>query len=291
MNPALKKSAVVTGTFIILASASSLAWASGVTIPNSFTSGTPAKASEVNGNFSAVKTAVDDNDARISGVIANTQAGALKTAVDANTAAITAINGTNTTQNTDITNLKGNLTGGTCVTNNADDVMVRVGPICVDKYPASLWSSTAASPSATAITSMPAGCTVEGAGCSGADIIVAQSRATPGSALKDAVTITYAQAARACANAGKRLLTRGEWVMARGDAAIVGMTTDGVAEFIDAVGTDESNGASGVMQAGYVGQNLGAGSPGPVGQLDFFANQPYNATLATGTWLGFRCAR
>src|SRR5881296_3886733 len=30
-----------------------------------FTAGTPAKASEVNGNFSAVKTAVDDNASRI----------------------------------------------------------------------------------------------------------------------------------------------------------------------------------------------------------------------------------
>jgi hypothetical protein len=30
-----------------------------------FTSGTPAKASEVNGNFTAVKTAVDDNQAQI----------------------------------------------------------------------------------------------------------------------------------------------------------------------------------------------------------------------------------
>lgn len=37
----------------------------------SFTAGTPARAAEVNGNFTAVKTAVDDNDARIT---ANTQA-------------------------------------------------------------------------------------------------------------------------------------------------------------------------------------------------------------------------
>jgi hypothetical protein len=36
-----------------------------VTIPNTFTSGTPAVAAEVNANFTAVKTAVDDNDTRI----------------------------------------------------------------------------------------------------------------------------------------------------------------------------------------------------------------------------------
>ncbi len=37
-----------------------------VTIPNEFQSNTPARASEVNENFSAVKSAVDDNDSRIS---------------------------------------------------------------------------------------------------------------------------------------------------------------------------------------------------------------------------------
>lgn len=41
----------------------------------SFTAGTPARAAEVNGNFTAVKDAVDDNDARIT---ANTQALAAK---------------------------------------------------------------------------------------------------------------------------------------------------------------------------------------------------------------------
>ena len=41
--------------------------AGSVTIPNTFTANTTAKASEVNANFSAVKTAVDDNDNRIKG--------------------------------------------------------------------------------------------------------------------------------------------------------------------------------------------------------------------------------
>lgn len=44
---------------------SSVAVAGSVTIPNTFTSGTPAVAGDVNDNFTAVKTAVDDNDARV----------------------------------------------------------------------------------------------------------------------------------------------------------------------------------------------------------------------------------
>jgi len=36
-----------------------------VTIPNSFTAGTPARAAEVNSNFTAVATAVNDNDSRL----------------------------------------------------------------------------------------------------------------------------------------------------------------------------------------------------------------------------------
>lgn len=42
-------------------------FASTLDIPNEFQSGTPARASEVNENFNAVKTSVDDNNAQLSG--------------------------------------------------------------------------------------------------------------------------------------------------------------------------------------------------------------------------------
>jgi hypothetical protein len=40
-------------------------WASDVRLPNTFEAGERARASEVNANFNAVKSAVDDNDERI----------------------------------------------------------------------------------------------------------------------------------------------------------------------------------------------------------------------------------
>lgn len=44
---------------------SSTAWAGTLTIPNTFTAGSPAVAADVNANFTAGKTAVDDNNTRI----------------------------------------------------------------------------------------------------------------------------------------------------------------------------------------------------------------------------------
>lgn len=59
------------------------------TITNTFSSGTTAVASQVNANFSAAKTAIDDNDSRI------TTVEALFTGSDANTALALAANGAN----------------------------------------------------------------------------------------------------------------------------------------------------------------------------------------------------
>ena len=69
--------------------ACSLTMAGPVTVPNAFTAGTTARASEVNENFSAVETAVDDNDSRISSN-ANAVAGIATndTAISGNTTAI-----------------------------------------------------------------------------------------------------------------------------------------------------------------------------------------------------------
>lgn len=62
------KRATLIASFLIPCSCLAPAFAGPVTGLTTFTSGTAAKASEVNGNFNAVKTAVDDNDSRITNV-------------------------------------------------------------------------------------------------------------------------------------------------------------------------------------------------------------------------------
>jgi len=63
MNQTIRRILIVIGLMLV---AYSHAHAGEVTIPNTFSAGTPAVADEVNANFAAVETAVDDNAANIS---------------------------------------------------------------------------------------------------------------------------------------------------------------------------------------------------------------------------------
>jgi len=252
------------------------------------------------GKMTTIKDAVNDNDTRISGVINNTLDSALKTKVDGNTTDITDLTGRVTANEDDITSLTTSVTNlqtgaGTCVTNNASDGMERVGALCVDKYPASLWDGNTAG--AAAVTSIVGCATDGGTGCGG---IFAQSRATPGTALKDATTITWARAARACANAGKRLLTPGEWIMARsfgsGVLSGAGMFIDGNSEWVDAVvatsPTEDNTGfdGNGLFGVGRMGPAIGgSGGSQASGVVGFLASGAYTDTGAST--VGFRCAR
>ena len=82
--------------------------ASSLSIPNSFTAGTPAVAAEVNGNFTAVQTAVDDNDTRIAALeaaLATLQADLVSANAD-----ITSLQSTVTSQSSDIASLQSTVT-------------------------------------------------------------------------------------------------------------------------------------------------------------------------------------
>ena len=245
-----------------LATASSAVLATDVTIPNTFTSGTAAVAAEVNDNFTAVKTAVDDNDGRITtnataittkadatavtaeiaAAVASkansadvTAAIAAAVAPKANSADVTAdiaaavapkANSADVTadiaaavapkaNSADVTALQqnGNPTGVACAGNDASDFMVRVGPLCVDKYEASVWDS--ASGGGTQFGDPDVGgddypCTDDANGCTATNTIYARSEA----GVNPSSNITWFQAQQACAASGKRLLTNAEWQMA-----------------------------------------------------------------------------
>ena len=182
----MKKMAYFVGGVVVAVSVAGVAGS--LTVPHSFTENTVIKSSEMNANFTAVKDAVDDNDGRI------------------------------TTNTTDIGNLTNRVdaleTNASCPTD-----MVQVGPICVDKYEASVWSSAdgtgtqygvAGDDYASAGESSNGaadGCQDNGEKC-GSIYAVSKGSVTP------STNITWFQAQQACANVGKRLLTNAEWQMA-----------------------------------------------------------------------------
>jgi len=63
--------------FTLIITSSSVC-ATGVTIPNSFSSGTATSAAEMNANFDAVKASVDDNDSRITTLESSSSSGIIR---------------------------------------------------------------------------------------------------------------------------------------------------------------------------------------------------------------------
>jgi hypothetical protein len=70
----MQRKIIVLSILLALVGASTQALSASVTGLTTFSAGTPAKADEVNANFTAVKTAVDDNDSRITALQADNQA-------------------------------------------------------------------------------------------------------------------------------------------------------------------------------------------------------------------------
>jgi formylglycine-generating enzyme required for sulfatase activity len=87
-----------------------------------------------------------------------------------------------------------------CAGNSADDVMVRAGSVCIDKYEDSIWTARTGGTQITG--AIP--CNANGQDC---DNIYARSVA----GVQPASNITWFQAQAALANSGKRLPTNAEW--------------------------------------------------------------------------------
>jgi len=176
--------------------------------------------------------------------------------------------------------VQGNAGNGTCVTNNASDEMVRVGPLCVDKYQASIYTTTASGGTALTDLSTVTTCNADGTDNAGVCNIVAQSvNTTP----IDGNKITWAQAQRACTNAGKRLLTPGEWMAAFSSGLTADMATVNKEDYVDSVA---NGGANTKMRGGYMGPTSGASG------IEFSTNAlPYDVAPVLASVFGFRCAR
>jgi hypothetical protein len=288
----VKKSLYSMSMAALLASASVTAWASSVTIPNSFTAGSTAVAADANANFDAVAASINDNDARITtstGDIA-TNATAITTNTDdtaTNTADI-ATNATAITTNTDdtATNTADIATNATDIETNADAIvalqgavscsadMVAVGPLCVDIYEASVWDSAAGTVTqyGDGVDDYPDACSDDGSGCYDLIFAVSQPDKNPSR------LITWYQAVQACANVGKRLPTTAEWLMAaNGTPAVVPADRDSGCNV---------DGIAGGNELGTTGQSASAGAPdacvSSTGAFDMLGNVwEWSANMAT----------
>jgi formylglycine-generating enzyme required for sulfatase activity len=113
--------------------------------------------------------------------------------------------------------------GQPCYGNTPDDIMVRVGPLCVDKYEASVWSrpdGTGTQFPVSFPTRYPKTFPVNG---NWTRPLYALSKKGVG----PATFLTWFQAQQACALSGKRLLTNAEWQMAAAGTPDPGTAGDG----------------------------------------------------------------
>jgi formylglycine-generating enzyme required for sulfatase activity len=90
-----------------------------------------------------------------------------------------------------------------CESDDPNDVMVKVGSVCIDRYEASIWDAPTGGNQITG----PIPCDRNGQDCTSI-----YARSVPG--VTPATHISWFQAQQALANSGKRLPTNAEWQMA-----------------------------------------------------------------------------
>jgi len=191
-------------------------YAASLTKQYNFTAGTKASSFQVNTNFDALYTESNAQDGRI-----------------------TALENSVSTIQSDVTNLS------TCPSD-----MAAVGDFCVDKYEASVWSSsTGGTPYGGAGTTCGSDITDYPCNKNGNNCTNIYARSIPG--VTPSRCITWFQAAQACANSGKHLITNMEWqIAATGspdpDADVVNQNVDpAITCNVDSVGIVNTGNSSG----------------------------------------------
>ena len=185
------------------------------TVPHTFTSGDTAKASEVNENFNALATAID--------TISLTP-GPKGDKGDKGDTGTTGPAGSPDTAN----QVRDKFFSGTsCAGNSANDIMVKVGPLCVDKYEASIWSNPDGTGTQYGYTVAPFSLTDYPGGFPDNGNWTTAVYAVSKAGVMPATDITWFQAQQACALSGKRLLTNAEWQMAAAGTPDPGAAGDG----------------------------------------------------------------
>ena len=126
--------------------------------------------------------------------------------------------------------------------------MVRVGPLCVDTYEATVWSEPSrgnGNPRGIqfGVTEDDYTCSDNGNDCSASAANPIFAASLPG--VTPSAFITWFQAQQACANVGKRLLRNGEWQM-----AAAGTPTDYEPDPDDGVDDCNTSTAGGVVDTG-----------------------------------------
>lgn len=115
--------------------------------------------------------------------------------------------------------------GTPCRGNSVNDIMVRVGPLCVDKYEASVWSG----PAGTGVQ-YPQGSPRYPATFPANGNWTEPLYAASVKGVGPSTFLTWFQAQQACALSGKRLLNNAEWQMAAAGTPDPGVHGNGVTE-------------------------------------------------------------
>ena len=171
---------------------------------------------------------------------------------------------------------------------DANDIMVPVGDLCVDKYEASVWSTATGGTQygVDGTADYPATCgnglTGTGQGCTtGAGDVPIYARSVSG--VKPSTSLTWFQANIACTNAGKHLLTNAEW-----QAAAAGTPDPGTGAASPACKVDSTPDAASALTGERTACVSGYGVENMVGSVfEWVADWGQYGQISQGTYVAW----